>query len=236
MSLIKNSRTSVRLTPLKKNRILKRTPFRSTSKHAEQALYRAAKSIFAARGYDGATVEQIADAAGTNNAMISYYFGGKEGLYKKCLEGFGNQGFLVAQRILSPANSEDEMIVRLKLFADEMIQSYLDDPELATLVQRECDEGAPHANPEISKSLLSSFNLLNSFFEAAKKKHLIHSEIDPRMAATLFYGLLNHWTRRHETLRKFLGVTLDQADYRSRFLDHMIHIFIQGVRRCKESK
>ena len=39
-----------------------------------------AEELFADKGFDGATVRDIADAAGVNLAMISYYFGSKEKL------------------------------------------------------------------------------------------------------------------------------------------------------------
>jgi TetR/AcrR family transcriptional regulator len=41
----------------------------------------AAKVEFGAKGFAGARVSDIADRAGVNKQLISYYFGGKEGLY-----------------------------------------------------------------------------------------------------------------------------------------------------------
>ena len=40
-----------------------------------QALIDAATSLFAQRGFEGTRVDQIAETAGVNKAMISYYFG-----------------------------------------------------------------------------------------------------------------------------------------------------------------
>lgn len=45
----------------------------------------AAMDEFAARGYAGARVATIADRAGVNKQLISYYFGGKHGLYRALL-------------------------------------------------------------------------------------------------------------------------------------------------------
>lgn len=44
-------------------------------------LLAAALDEFAAKGYAGARVQEIADRAGVNKQLINYYFGGKEGLY-----------------------------------------------------------------------------------------------------------------------------------------------------------
>jgi len=47
----------------------------------------AAESVFAQRGFEGATMAQLAAAAGLPKANLHYYFGTKEGLYRAVLEG-----------------------------------------------------------------------------------------------------------------------------------------------------
>jgi AcrR family transcriptional regulator len=45
-----------------------------------------AERLFAERGFDGTSVRDIADKAGINVAMISYYFGSKERLMEALFE------------------------------------------------------------------------------------------------------------------------------------------------------
>ncbi len=47
-----------------------------------QLILDAGLAEFAAKGFAGARVGDIADRAGVNKQLISYYFGGKEGLYR----------------------------------------------------------------------------------------------------------------------------------------------------------
>lgn len=47
-----------------------------------QRILAAALAEFAAKGYAGARVDQIAARAGVNKQLVSYYFGGKQGLYR----------------------------------------------------------------------------------------------------------------------------------------------------------
>lgn len=54
-----------------------RDPERTKARILEAAI-----AEFAAKGYAGARVSDIADRAGVNKQLISYYFGGKEGLYR----------------------------------------------------------------------------------------------------------------------------------------------------------
>jgi AcrR family transcriptional regulator len=48
----------------------------------------AATAEFAAHGYAGARIGAISARAGVNQQLISYYFGGKEGLYQAISEGW----------------------------------------------------------------------------------------------------------------------------------------------------
>jgi TetR/AcrR family transcriptional regulator len=47
-----------------------------------ERILEAALAEFAAKGYAGARVDQIAARAGVNKQLVSYYFGGKQGLYR----------------------------------------------------------------------------------------------------------------------------------------------------------
>ncbi|MFE3451457.1 TetR/AcrR family transcriptional regulator [Nonomuraea sp. NPDC059194] len=51
------------------------------AERTKQRIVEAAVEEFAAKGFAGARVSAIADRAGVNKQLISYYFGGKEGLY-----------------------------------------------------------------------------------------------------------------------------------------------------------
>ena len=49
-------------------------------------LIAAATPLFASRGLHGVNIREIAGAAGVNSSMISYYLGGKNGLYAAVVE------------------------------------------------------------------------------------------------------------------------------------------------------
>lgn len=51
-----------------------------------RALLRAGAELFSERGFDGVPIEEVADRAGVNKALISYHFRGKRGLYVAILE------------------------------------------------------------------------------------------------------------------------------------------------------
>ena len=59
---------------------------RRDPERTREALLDAARAEFAAKGMAGARVSEIAARAGVNKQLISYYFGGKEGLYRALTE------------------------------------------------------------------------------------------------------------------------------------------------------
>ncbi len=59
----------------------KRARVRMTGKQRRQQLLDVGRSLFAERGYDGTSVEEIAARAGVSKPVVYEHFGGKEGLY-----------------------------------------------------------------------------------------------------------------------------------------------------------
>ena len=76
-----SSRTARRRSPAAHER-------RRDAERTRQALLDAALTEFAAKGRTGARVSEIAGRAGVNKQLISYYFGGKDGLYRALVEGW----------------------------------------------------------------------------------------------------------------------------------------------------
>ena len=54
-------------------------------------LIEAAILVFAEKGYDGAGIREIAQRAKANSALVTYHFGGKEGLYREALRSIHDQ-------------------------------------------------------------------------------------------------------------------------------------------------
>jgi len=55
---------------------------------SETKILMAAERVFAEKGLKGARVKEIAELSGVNPALINYYFGSKEKLYRTVIESF----------------------------------------------------------------------------------------------------------------------------------------------------
>ncbi len=69
----------------------------------KESILDTAEKLFSELGYDGTSTRAIAHEAGVNMAMLNYYFGSKEGLYKAIFE----RKFKGFHQILINLNEED---------------------------------------------------------------------------------------------------------------------------------
>ncbi len=58
----------------------------STGSSTEEKILEAAKRVFHVKGYDGARMQEIADLAGVNKALLHYYYRNKESLFQSVFE------------------------------------------------------------------------------------------------------------------------------------------------------
>lgn len=78
-----------------------------------------AERLFSTKGFDGTSVRDIADEAGVNIAMISYYFGSKEKLMEALFEQRTTNIKVKVESLLKDENSTP--FEKVGLLADDMI-------------------------------------------------------------------------------------------------------------------
>ena len=108
------------------------------------ALLEAAATAFTERGFDGASVDEIAKAAGVNKAMISYHFGGKAGLHAAILEAdFAS----VVEGAAAIRASTAGAVERLRAFIEVFASLHKRRPNISVLLLREMLAGGRHLEP-----------------------------------------------------------------------------------------
>lgn len=75
----------------------RRTGRRPGKQDTREAILTAARETFAERGYDGASIRQIATGAGVDPALVHHYFGTKEQLFLETVQAPVNPVHLVAK-------------------------------------------------------------------------------------------------------------------------------------------
>ncbi|WP_374443892.1 TetR family transcriptional regulator [Epilithonimonas sp.] len=85
----------------------------------EEHIMMVAEKLFAANGYNGTSVRDIATKAKVNVSMISYYFGSKENLMEELFKWRMEEGLNFAKNILE--NNELNEIEKIDAFIDNFV-------------------------------------------------------------------------------------------------------------------
>lgn len=81
----------------------------------EQRIFDAAHEIFVQKGMDGAKMQEIADRAGINKALLHYYYRTKEKLYEMVAKAVLNRAVPTIQKMIE---SDDPLELKIRRFID----------------------------------------------------------------------------------------------------------------------
>lgn len=126
----------------------KRTPTRIQKKN-RAAILEAALEVFSANGYRGATVDQIAAAAGLSKPNLLYYFTTKEAIFTELLSGLLDT-WLDPLRALDASGDPMEEILA---YVRRKLQMSQDFPRESRLFANEIVQGAPRMIEALSTEL-----------------------------------------------------------------------------------
>jgi TetR/AcrR family transcriptional regulator len=116
----------------------------------EEKIFNAARIVFQKKGFAGARMQEIADEAGINKAMLHYCFKNKELLFKAVfMNAFGQ----LAPQINDIFNSEESVFDKIKKFTHSYISFVIHNPYLPQFVIQEMNN-----NPVFVMSFLNNEN------------------------------------------------------------------------------
>ena len=102
--------------------------------NTEQQILDAAKTVFQAKGMDGARMQEIADEAGINKAMLHYYYRSKEVLFEAV---FKSAFLLLAPQLNAILNDDSSIEDKIKNFSFNYISFMVKHPYLPNFIIQE---------------------------------------------------------------------------------------------------
>lgn len=100
----------------------------------EQKILAAAKEVFIEKGMDGARMQDIADRAGINKALLHYYFRSKEKLFETV---FVQQAAEFLPKVGDIMLSEAPLFSKIEQFVDVYITKLIQNPYLPLFILNE---------------------------------------------------------------------------------------------------
>ena len=102
--------------------------------NTEEKILSAAKKVFLKEGMAGARMQDIADEAGINKAMLHYYFRSKEKLFEKIFTELSQHFF---PRLVRIFESDESLFRKIESFVGEYIDQMRQTPYLPIFVLNE---------------------------------------------------------------------------------------------------
>jgi TetR/AcrR family transcriptional regulator len=166
-----------------------------------QRILDAALAEFAAKGFAGARVREIAQRAGVNAQLISYYFGGKEGLYNELMAGWHQ--------------FEADAYAEHMSFADvtaAFVQAFAARPELLRMfawegLARQSAPGSYYTEPGTEEAPeVADLRRRQAAGEIA-------SDLDPRFLLVFFMGAAMATVTIPDQIERLCQVSADSPEY-----------------------
>jgi AcrR family transcriptional regulator len=169
-----------------------------------------AERLFGEKGFDGTSVRDIAQAAGVNLAMISYYFGSKEKLLEAMIQlrseyTYGILEELNKDQSLSPWDKMD----RLVDFYVERIMTNL--PFHNIMFQEAIAFRSEEIKEKIIAMKMRNLEQINKIIEDGQEKKLFR-QVDIPMTVGTIIGTISNYTQSRVYSCVILAIREDEDD------------------------
>jgi TetR/AcrR family transcriptional regulator len=174
-------------------------------------LLAAALDEFAARGFAGARVHEIAAKAGLNKQLITYYFGGKEGLYHALIQRWLQQEATLAD----PERTLEDLLVAY-------LQACFDDPRMTRLLLwiGLTDSAAPHERPPSDPNEREDLSDL----QRRQAQGEIAADLDPGLFQLAMMGAIVAPIAMPQVVRRITGLSPDAPKFQAHYSEQLRRI------------
>ena len=189
---------------------------------SKERLLDAGARLMASKGFSGASVREICDAAGTSSNMIHHFFGSKAGLYEAILERFSADVFATPLRVIAgDPDSQEEFASRLTVFAEETLEALIEHRHTFQIVIRD----------QVHLEVFAGYgqNLVR-YLESAKARGFVRPEVDSGMLTGLLMDRLGNQVRFAEWIKREHDVdVVGDTAYRNRWIRANLDVLLNGM-------
>ena len=190
-----------------------------------ELIVEAALEIFAQHGFRGATIDQIAEAAGMSKPNLLYYFQSKDDIHRTLIQR-------LLDTWLAPLREIDDIgdpVTELRGYIRRKLEMARDYPRESRLFANEILQGAPRVLPMLEGELKTlvdeKVEIIRGWMRAGKI-----ARTDPYHLIFAIWATTQHYADFDVQVRAVLGPTRDgegRFEDAARFLEQL---FVEGLR------
>jgi len=185
-------------------------------------LVAATTALFAEKGFNGVGVRELASAAGVNLSMISYYFGGKEGLYAAVL----NEQFITLRRVAELKDMDADPMKKFELYVRATVARYRKNPYLLRFYTSELTNPTPCFETIVKPAIRGVLQILIDTFSEGLSHEQFRAGLNPTDTVLALAGMINFYF----LLEPATADMVDRAPERDEeLIQHIMDIFARGI-------
>lgn len=150
--------------------------------NTEQAILEAAKVVFIKKGMEGARMQEIADEAGINKALLHYYFRSKDKLFNAV---FKESFFKLFPNLVDLLKSDITLFDKIRLFVETYIDIINANPLLPSFIIHELGR-----NPKAVAEMIKSSGIKPAYFVNQVREEIEKGTIEPVQPIHLIVNML----------------------------------------------
>jgi TetR/AcrR family transcriptional regulator len=200
-------------------------------KNTEDRILAAAKKVFHTRGFDGARMQEIADEAGINKALLHYYYRNKENLFRAVFQDAFTQ-------LLSGINeiflSDRPFLSKIEILLDYYISFLSKNSYLPLFILNTLANKPEEIKIFLDKQDFSPLQLMDTIRNQMKKE--LHLDVDPFHIYINLLSVTVFPVVARPLIQTIFGFTAEQMDVFLEERKKVVPVFISNALKGYESQ
>jgi AcrR family transcriptional regulator len=168
-----------------------------------------AEELFGEKGFDGTSVRDIAQSAGVNLAMISYYFGSKEKLLESLVEWRAGYAYGILEELnkdesLSPWDKIDRLV---EFYVDRILNNL----RFHNIMYQETTMRSPEIKSRVIDIKMRNLEQITKIITDGQQKKLFR-QVDVPMTVGTIMGTISSYTQSKYYACAILALQEDAND------------------------
>lgn len=178
--------------------------------------------LFAERGLHGVSIRELAQGAGTSISMISYHYGGKEGLYSAVLQ----QQFASFQEIHEIRARISEPVAMIEEYLRWTFKRHRNNPHLLRFYTSELTNPTPFSESIVVPVIDEIIASMAQVIQQGIAEKLFREDVNATNAAVALAGMVNYFFLSSLATAKLINHSPKDDE---KLIKQYLEIFIKGV-------
>lgn len=198
-----------------------------------QRIIDAATVLFANEGLHGASTRAIARESGVNLSLISYYFGGKESLYKAVIQDFVLRVFREIEAVADDFEKADVSVQSIHKAIHSIVDTLIDmrvaNPHVVKIMTREKLSGLPFSRDIHETMMTRAGEKIEGIISRGQREGLVNAKVNPRFfIVCLVEGIMGYFNMLDCNCSWNQGL-YSMPQQRTEFKDQISMLYLEGI-------